>query len=211
MASYATLNQLKSAIGVSTTDTTQDDYLEDILARVTDWIDTYTSRTWQGPKTVTNAEYDLPTNDQGIFYLRRTDIQSITSLQIGSPFNPSAYQTLTAGTDFVWNSTGRVIIPQYSAQWIQGQYGDFATPVGPISSFGAIKVSYTYGISAPTKTIEHACVDIAGTLYTNQASQGLKQERVGDYHIVYQDQDMMNAAAGADQLRALDHLKLRHV
>ncbi len=208
---YATLTQLKSSLSIATSDTTQDDYLEDILARVTDWIDEYTSRSWQGPITVIDEEYDLPTNNEGVFFLRRGDVQTVSAVKVGSQFAPGTYKTLTVNSDYVFNKSGRVIVPQYSSAWVQGQFGSFMTPVGPLSSYGALLISYTYGLSVPTRTVEHACVDIAAGLYTNQASQGVKREKVGDYLIEYQDADMMQAMAGTDQLKALDHLKLRHV
>lgn len=176
---YATLEQLKNALNLS--DTSQDTYLNDLLNYVTQMIDTYTGRTWQGPQEVENEEYDLPQNSDGVFFLRKTDIVSFQELQVGTPFNPTSYQVLSVGTDFVWNSFGRVIIPNFSAGWEITMFGGNQFNLGPITTYGAFLASYTWGQSSPPFDITGACERIASYMYTNRAGMRLRQERIGDY------------------------------
>lgn len=202
---YATLSQLKSQLGI--TDTTRDDQLTMMLKGVSDFIDTYTGRTWRGSVAVVDEEHDLPTNSDGVFFLQNMDVTAVDALKIGTPFGPS-YQTLTPAVDYLWNKYGRVVIPNFTTGFQTSTFGNYGYQTGPISSYGAILVSYHYGtVTAPDQVVM-ACLDIAQTMYTHKGKNGLWEERVGDYIVRYQ---VPTEALTRDQLGVLDGLRLRHV
>ncbi len=170
---YATLDQLKNELEISSDDTSRDDYLNNLLAQVSGWIETYTGRKW-GTNTVTAEPHDFVGSK---VYLKNFPVTAVTELKLGDTIqDPSTYQ---------WSITGRIYLGTYVRPFYRDAFLDY------------IKVTYTYGATAPVE-ISLACVQICARIFRNDS---ISSESIGDYSVSYKN---MSQVAGADQLGILD-------
>lgn len=195
---YATLKQLKNSLKIDQTDTSRDEYLLDLLRRVSGYIDEYVGRSFGGASSVTNELYDLPSD--GMLFLRHGDIVSVEAVTVVDRFGVVSPQSLQAGSGFSFSPTGRLLLNFILNPW--------ATVPSRYAAYDSVRVSYTYGSSTVPAGITNAALDIAMGLARDSASGGaIKQERIGDYHITYQDA----VTSAGSQFQALDRYRVRHV
>lgn len=193
---YATIDQLKNEVGIASSDTSQDSYLTDLLAWLTNWIDTYTRRSFSDtPLEVDNEVHDLLDNNK--VWLNNTDIQSVTSVQINQ-FAP--YTTLDPSA-YSWNARGRLVIYTFPYS-----FPDLPRQTDSDFFLDYVRVSYTYGIGVP-KAIEGACVEAAAKIYRNT---NVEREDIGDYHLMFQ-RSMNGPADVFGDMGVLDAFRLRGV
>ena len=178
-AAYATLQQVKDQLRVS--NTTQDTYISDLLARASEFVDTFTRRKFGASQTtdfqVTNEIHD--SRAANICYVDNMDIKSIQSFQIGNV--NGTFQTLSP-TTYLWKPTGRIVIGGVA-------FGNsfYSSSIYPSLSAGyqTIQISYTYGYPTVPRQIEQATVDIVCQLFQLSKAFGVRGEKIGEYQIQY--------------------------
>ena len=199
---YATLSQLKDYLSIA--DASQDTMLTSILDRATAFIETYTARKFgQGIAiAVTDEEYDgLDTN---VFFLKNTDIQSVTAVKVGNP-SFSSFTTLTV-QEYIWHKSGRIVLNSINFnRYDNTRFNSFA------AGYQTIRMSYTYGLATVPTDIEQACLEIAVLIYMGRASAGIRKETIGSYMIEYKDiQDILQQNSPL-VLRILQAQKMRRL
>jgi hypothetical protein len=85
-------------------------------------------------------------------------------------------ETLTANSDFFWNSRGTL-----------RRCADFTVAPSGVSHWGGpeatVSVTYTHGHATIPDAIESACLSVAARLFTNPA--GVQSEMLGSYQVQY--------------------------
>jgi hypothetical protein len=148
---YATLADLKTREKITTTDTTRDAHMEQMIEAASRWIDGITGRQFYA----TSATYYFTARDN--FSLRVTDLLSVTTLKTDLS-GARAYETTWDDTDFdlcPYNT------PPY--QWIE------VAPNGlnlfPLTRRG-VQIAGSWGYSATTPdAVNEACLLVAARLY----------------------------------------------
>lgn len=148
-ALYCSIMDVRRFSGIDVSEYS-DNALYDMCKRVTSRIDELTGRTWKGVQTVTDEYYDG--DDTDVLWLDNTDLVSCTALGIDDNLD-GVYTTVSVTYIHVYPE-GYFIIDRNS----------------PITSFVAgpknIKLSYTYGNSAPTEVVkELALLMVANTIH----------------------------------------------
>lgn len=219
---YTTYQEAKIYLGV--TDNSQDALIKMLIPKAMAFIDSYTQRTfgWGGDDPTDPTNYksitDFPGTVNGelydgyagkILYLNNFDIVSIDELKLGIS-SLDQWQVLEPG-EFVFRDDGRLILG--------GNYFDsgFYVAGGPSNAgnfFGAIaggyqtiSIKYHYGYAGVPGDIALACLDILMVLYTLRKTLALKQERIGDWEVVYQSNIRSQIKNQPDTLNALETYK----
>ncbi|OAE01863.1 phage head-tail connector protein [Arthrobacter sp. OY3WO11] len=158
--SYATTDQLKSALSI--TDSAQDTYLTDLLARASAWIDTYTGRHFAtGAQTVTD---ELHEGQGSRLWLKHTGITEITSVEVRD-VRSDDWEVLGAD-DYEWTASGRLIVPL---------------------NYTFVKVTYKYDSNGVPKDIEMVAVRLATQLFRDNT---VSKESLDDYSIEHRIQEI---------------------
>ncbi len=122
-----------------------DSELTQMAVNATKEIDDATGRTWQRVTTVTDET--ITPGDEEEVQLENVDIQSITAFSVDDD-NDGTYTTVTVST-LRWDDRGNIQLASDS------QVTSF--PVGHIK---AVKCSYTYGNTEPTRAVKQLCLSI---------------------------------------------------
>lgn len=217
---YTTFQDLKAYLDIS--DSSEDAVLKLLIPRAMAFIDNYTRRTfgWGGddPSDPTNYKSitDYPGTRNGelydgfagkILYLNNTDIVSVDEVKLGLS-SLDYWTTLQAG-NFVWRDDGRLILGgnyfDSGYAGVEGGGSDAGNFFGAVAAgYQTISVKYHYGIAGVPADISLACLDICAALYSLRKTLALKQERIGDWEVVYQSNIRAQIKNQPDTLATLD-------
>lgn len=146
------------------TDTTTDNDTI-IVAAVNAYIERVTKRSWGATVTTTETHDYAPT-----IFLRHMDVTTVTSVKHGYDDDQ---QTLTANTDYRWNSLGRLTL-SYSRSSLYPAHRDW------------IEVAYTYGVTEVPDDLKLAALALAkdfGDYSTN--SGDVSSASIGSYRLEF--------------------------
>jgi hypothetical protein len=137
-----------------------DAQLDQLLDAATDELDLRTGRTWQGVQTVTDELYDGDGTNE--FYLKQTDIGSVTALSVDKDYTGS-FTSVTTSYLVVYPDIGLVVLDtgRYSSTEVESFTKGYKT----------IKVSYTYGNASPTDFVKNLCAMIVLQQLRPESSQ----------------------------------------
>lgn len=149
---YASAAEFKAYQRITSTDTTDDGVIDDLLGAASRLIDNITRRTFYG--RVATKLYDVPDGDT--LYIEDDDLLSVT--------------TLTNGDGTVLTTTDYILKPNNSSPKWAVKLKDSSTYVWEEDSSGndeqVISILGVWGWSAsPPDDIREACLQIAGSYY----------------------------------------------
>jgi hypothetical protein len=146
MAVYLTATEFRNITNLQTEEYA-DTQLNQMINAATVEIDLKTGRTWQAVTTVTNEYYDGDGTTK--LKLNKTDIASVTALSIDSNYDGTFVSV--DPTQLIVYADGTILI-------------DVARYSPTVSSFTkgnkTVKITYTYGTSAPTDFVKNLCAMI---------------------------------------------------
>jgi hypothetical protein len=176
---YATVNQLKNHLKVTTTDS--DSYFDDVLTHVSLQIDQYTGRQFGVAEvTVTNELHEFQSRVTRSVWLKNVNITEITALE-AKDASSDAWTVLDVD-DYDWTTLGRL----------------------NLSGYRYVRVSYKYsggGTTVPGDIVR-AALDLAAAEVASGTSDVAKT-RIGDLEMQYDaaSTDTKSAYALLDQYR----------
>lgn len=162
MGSFTTTAKVKRALGIPSTVTLHDDYLDDLVAAVDYELLAYTG---QVALTLTSRtdSFDVPLAGQTDVALRGFPVPNVSSVS-------NAGQTLATSDFYVDERTGMLRLVAAGATWEQGQQ--------------TVEVSYTVGHadgSPELATIAHAATIVACARFNATRHAGLRSEGMAGY------------------------------
>jgi len=177
---YATIDQLKQHLEV--TDSSRDEYYDDVLDRVSAVVDTYTGRTF-GQDTVTVT--DELHNGARLVWLKHTNIADVTAIE-GRDKHTDSWTALVVD-DYEWTHTGCIEIGR---------------------RYRYLKVTYTYdgGGTTPPPDVIQATLELAAAEVASGTSNVTKT-RIGDLEMNYSATSTSAQTAYA----LLDRYRVRNV
>lgn len=178
---YTTLVKVKALADITSTDATDDGYLEDLITQASRVIDNVTGRTFYA-RTETHY-YDMPFSRE--LLVKDDDLLTVTSLTNGDgAVIPAAqYDLLPRNVSPKW----AVRLKETSA------YSWVSTSAGNIE--GAITIAGTWGYSATTPAdIESACNEIVVAAYHRRSGQNVTDTTITSGGVVITPQGIPASA-----------------
>lgn len=163
MTSYASTGDFKSYARITSTDTTDDGVIADILSAAGKLIDSETRRTFY-PRTETHL-YDVP--DDSTLYIEDDDLLAVTTLTNGDA-------TVLTTADYILlpaNSSPKYAIKLKGSSnnsWESDSNGNSEQAISVLGSWG-------YSYSAPADIAE-ACLQIATAFYHRRFGENMAAE-----------------------------------
>ena len=163
MTAYASITDFKAYARITSTDTTDDGVIGDILESASKLIDTETRRTFYA-RTETR-KYDVPDGDT--LYIEDDDLLAITTLTNGddTTLAPTEYNLLPANS---MPKYGIKIKGSSSYSWQGESDGDNEQVIEILGLWG---YSYT-----PPADIKEACLEIATAFYHRRFGENIGSE-----------------------------------
>lgn len=163
MTAYASITDFKSYARITSTDTTDDGVIGDILESASKLIDTETRRTFYA--RVETRLYDVPKTDT--LYIEDDDLLTVT--------------TLTNGDSTVLTTTDYILLPANSYPKYAIKLKDSSTYSWEEDSSGnseqAISILGTWGYSSSAPAdIKEACLEIATAFYHRRFGENMAAE-----------------------------------
>lgn len=161
---------------LSITDTSQDDLLNNLIERSSEWIKNFTQRELE---LLTDIEEDQDGQGGNEMYAREYPVTDDTTFKLeqrdGGTFGSPTYAEISTDDYLVYPLDGRIVYP-----------GGF------IKGYSQYRITYSAGYeTSPSFDIpadlENACIKIVQALYksrtTTTASGDISSEKLGDYQI----------------------------
>jgi hypothetical protein len=163
MTAYASITDFKAYARITSTDTTDDGVIGDILESASKLIDTETRRTFYA--RVETRLYDVPDTDT--LYIEDDDLLTVT--------------TLTNGDSTVLTTTDYILLPANSYPKYAIKLKDSSTYSWAEDSSGnseqAISILGTWGYSSSAPAdIKEACLEIATAFYHRRFGENMATE-----------------------------------
>ena len=163
MTAYASITDFKAYARITSTDTTDDGVIGDILESASKLIDTETRRTFYA--RVETRLYDVPKTDT--LYIEDDDLLTVT--------------TLTNGDSTVLTTTDYILLPANSYPKYAIKLKDSSTYSWKEDSSGnseqAISILGTWGYSSSAPAdIKEACLEIATAFYHRRFGENMATE-----------------------------------
>ncbi len=152
-----------------------DSELQTLINGAIDYVERVTHRNFSGtPKPASQlikGDLSWSEYDGTCFQVRFGDVDSVTSVKIGSFDEVDSSEVLTASI-------------------INSKYGIIRVPNTPGAASGVIKVEYTYGLAETPPAISQAVLMLATQLGDQSGSDSTRSsatdnERIGDYQVGY--------------------------
>lgn len=163
MTAYASTGDFKNYARITSTDTTDDGVISDILSAASKLIDSETRRTFY-PRTETHY-YDVP--DGSTLYIEDDDLLSITTLTNGD-------STVLTTTDYIllpansYPKYGIKLKDSSDYSWEEDSDGNDEQAITILGSWG-------YSTTAPADIVE-ACLEIATAFYHRRFGENMAAE-----------------------------------
>jgi len=143
VTAYLTATEFRNITNLQTEEYS-DAQINQMINAATVEIDLKTGRTWQGVTTVTNEYYDGDGTTE--LKLNKTDIASVSALSIDSNYDGNFVSITT--TQLIVYPEGRVLL----------DVARYSPAVGSFTKGNkTVKITYTYGTSAPTDFVKNLC------------------------------------------------------
>ncbi len=160
MADLTTRVKVKRALGVPSSVTTHDDYIDDLIEVADQQIVAFCGMAAVTQTTVTAEPYDFETDYQNEFTLRNFPVISVTSVV-------TAGSTLTTASYYTDLRSGTIKLSNYGKFFPEGRE--------------SVKVTYVYGHATVPADLSHAATLICIAHFNASRHAGLTSEGMGSY------------------------------
>ena len=176
MANLVKIERVKTYLDIANTDTAADVLLQDLIARISAWVERYCDRTFA--KATHTEQYDGDGTDTLV--VRQWPIISVASLY-DDPDRVFGASTQIAAADFVlYKNTGIIRLD------------------GLVFSAGIQNVNVTYdaGYTDIPDDVQQAVVELVADRFRNKENQGVRSLAIGSYRVDYGDEELPSEIKG---------------
>lgn len=184
---FVTLDQVKNFMGMSGSDSTTDDLIENLISRVSVLMETFMGR------NILSREYTEVHNGGGVYVLfpKQGNITLVTSIH----------------DSYDWDWDDDALIDSDDYRITDSDYITLKGSVSPFSNYtNNIQIIYTAGYSSVPLDIAQACITEVSRMYKNKNSVDINSKTLSDGSISFYDKGLLPIT-----LLTLDKYKRRTV